>query len=800
VSGAQGNPGNSYIVPNGVVVTRNIGAQTHYQFDCYIPVNLLCDFYFGCNALGAGYMVRVDSRAGTNCGIITTTSWGNFTAGYMGSSGPVTSAAWHTVTVDIGPNLATLKIDGVQIYSGNLGGTVPSMGAFIGLESETGSCYFDNIQIGHSSTPAQQGVPWFNARTMFGADNTNNRDATAAIQNAINAAGATGYGGVVYIPYGYYKISAPLTTPANPVGITIQGDGSGATRLMVTAAFSGAAVISIAAGSRNSVNDLIVQFANGTWSNNPVADCILVAHSPDFHCDNVETVYQNGYGINIITDATSASTWGWIRGYHLTYGKGGINVQGLVGTNTAVYSYITDCIFDNPMSSPAINLQDTNVVVVDNAVVNGPQGACIVLSGVCGLVYIDNCILGPYAGASATAALIIQPTSGNNASDVYISNTFMNGGNYGAWITAGVRVSFVNCTFAWCQFHGVFINGSVGLGQISIVNCYFYNNARTAGAYYDLCYSGTGRFLVSACTFATGVNPGVAGAVTASCTFTTAAQTIVTGCMFAGGTAYGTRPTYSSGNNGDPLSNFSTVAVSTGLVLTPSSAGAIVPGSGGTIATVNVASARFNGAAVTGVIMAPGTIDGQEITIINEGTGSITFAASGSNVANGSANSVGAGTSCQYIWSTRTSLWYPAAPAVGSTVLYNITFPIAWANTANDSLWHAYGGTITFTVAGAGADISVVALMVGRIQISNTAVNAILQGAILLDGVAQTACPYGIMAQTSGGGASGNVGGTWAFLGLAPGVHTVQFAYWYNGTANAGQLSNGEVNVTVVQK
>jgi hypothetical protein len=628
-------------------------------------------------------------------------------------------------------------------------------------------------------------------------------DATAAIQAAINACNATGRGGIVYLPYGFYKISAPLNINGMNF-VELLGDGNG-TRLCPTAAFAGAAAIVVTGGTRNAVNDLDIQYNNGTWSNNPAADGIQVAHSQQFKSDNVEVIWANGYGINVLTDATGDSSWAQISRLTTTYGRGGVNLQGYPARSTTLVASVTECFFNNAQTFPAINIQDAIHVNIDKCTIWGNQTGGIIISGACASIFIDSVDAGSYSGATTTD-LLIQASGGNIPGDIYVANSFFSGGLYATQIAAGTRVCFTNCAFAWAQNHGLYCSGAANTNFVSVINCIFYNNARTAGTYYELFWAGNGFINVVGCQFITWVNTTpTAGYVAASCNFT-AGISNVSNCIFSNNAAAGTgsyagRPTYSINNHNEPLSTFLRASFSQGLALTPSSASAGVPANGGTIATANVASARFSGAAaVTSVIMAPGTIDGQTITVINEGTGSITFAASGSNVANGSASSIGAGTSCTYIWSVRTSLWYPAAPAVGSTALYNNTVPVAWANTANDSLWHAYGGIITFTVAGAGADISVMALMVGRIQISNTSVNAILQGTILLDGVVQTACPYGIMAQTSGGGASGNVGGTWAFLALAPGVHTVQFAYWYNGTANAGQLSNGEVNVTVVQK
>jgi hypothetical protein len=77
-------------------------------------------------------------------------------------------------------------------------------------------------------------TPVYNVVTSYGADNTGATDTTAAIQNAINAAGAAG-GGVVYLPAGTYKVapagsnSYALTIASN--NVVLRGAGAGQTFL-----------------------------------------------------------------------------------------------------------------------------------------------------------------------------------------------------------------------------------------------------------------------------------------------------------------------------------------------------------------------------------------------------------------------------------------------------------------------------------------------------------------------------------------------------------------------------------------
>lgn len=70
-----------------------------------------------------------------------------------------------------------------------------------------------------------------------------------------------------------------------------------------------------------------------------------------------------------------------------------------------------------------------------------------------------------------------------------------------------------------------------------------------------------------------------------------------------------------------------------------------------------------NAGAVTGIILAKPTSNGPILMVINEGTGTITFAASGtSNVANGTACIIGVGEAKMFIYSNTTGLWYCFGP------------------------------------------------------------------------------------------------------------------------------------------
>src|SRR5690349_18485658 len=83
---------------------------------------------------------------------------------------------------------------------------------------------------------------------------------------------------------------------------------------------------------------------------------------------------------------------------------------------------------------------------------------------------------------------------------------------------------------------------------------------------------------------------------------------------------------------------------------------------GATIPTGGLYSTRVTAAAaVTGVILQPGTYPGQEVTVVHEGAAAntITMAAAGtSNVADGVGTVIAGLTAKTFVWDSSTKLWY----------------------------------------------------------------------------------------------------------------------------------------------
>lgn len=87
---------------------------------------------------------------------------------------------------------------------------------------------------GEKQLPSKPPGSVYNVVTQYGADASGKADSTAAIQNAINAAGAAG-GGVVYLPAGTYRVHPQGTSSSalwiNKNNVVLRGAGKTATFL-----------------------------------------------------------------------------------------------------------------------------------------------------------------------------------------------------------------------------------------------------------------------------------------------------------------------------------------------------------------------------------------------------------------------------------------------------------------------------------------------------------------------------------------------------------------------------------------
>jgi hypothetical protein len=132
-----------------------------------------------------------------------------------------------------------------------------------------------------------------------------------------------------------------------------------------------------------------------------------------------------------------------------------------------------------------------------------------------------------------------------------------------------------------------------------------------------------------------------------------------------------------------------------GTLTTVQSATASAVATNGTITTAGVGVARVApSAAVTGIILQAGTLNGQQCWVVNEAAvaNSLAFAASGTSLVADGVNDLLPGLSARlYVWDSAQSLWYATTPLTNGTL-----------TTVQSSTSPAVASNGTITTAGVG--------------------------------------------------------------------------------------------------
>lgn len=229
------------------------------------------------------------------------------------------------------------------------------------------------------------------------------------------------------------------------------------------------------------------------------------------------------------------------------------------------------------------------------------------------------------------------------------------------YFTAGV--SFTSCEAQDCADNGWFFDPSGGpINNLAMAACVIdsCNAAANTGAL--ACGISTGSLVNSSIIGNTVFNRSggagtmayylaVAGVQTGLFISGSSANVTNTGIFYVSGYGYTLIESFLTDLSGVAelkagsvvLAPAGSAALSTGSTITPG----INQGAYPVTATANV----------TGIIMAPGTIAWQTVKVVNESAFSVTFAAAAtSNVADGTADVIAAGTAASYIWSG--TYWY----------------------------------------------------------------------------------------------------------------------------------------------
>jgi len=150
----------------------------------------------------------------------------------IGFSGGLMPDIPHLIGLDDDYNYLTeLYGGGTKVFTTQVDGVQP-IGALYDKDDEKGTA-------GQILSSTGTALDWIDPPTGgngivtanvkdFGAVGDDSTDDTTAIQNAINSlvGGAVGKGGIVYLPPGIYRISAPLTFGSNAYSVTLKGSST----------------------------------------------------------------------------------------------------------------------------------------------------------------------------------------------------------------------------------------------------------------------------------------------------------------------------------------------------------------------------------------------------------------------------------------------------------------------------------------------------------------------------------------------------------------------------------------------
>jgi Pectate lyase superfamily protein len=299
-------------------------------------------------------------------------------------------------------------------------------------------------------------LPWINVTDApYNADGSGENDATTAIQDAINAAGA---GGVVYFPPGKYTISSVLTVTQN---ITLMGDNGGGQYFGQPCCISQTSTSANGITCTNSWNVYIRNLAitgpgyvGGTLGTGTGTGLYMTYESPGpaGFCA-LEGVYIGGFGDNglyvsgllMSTFTRVWSAWNgnygiWVNGgttetwdscWAAWNGAGGWNIP-----NGANYTTWNGCGADDNTGN-GWTVYGTQACAWNGCGAENNSGNCMDWTG-----YVWACVINGFWCSNAAIGLNVGPSCYNCTITGLVETTLANA-VYGVYVTAGSEIVLI---------------------------------------------------------------------------------------------------------------------------------------------------------------------------------------------------------------------------------------------------------------------------------------------------------------------------------------------------------------------
>lgn len=573
-------------------------------------------------------------------------------------------AASNSATPPTQFHIADISVNSEIIAVTNVSGTTWSVTR--GAEGTTPVSHafgFRVYQVITASAFSQlKSLSWLNVVTQFGADPTGVADSTTAIQNAVNALPAAGTssntsGGVVYFPAGKYKVTSTITI--SNAGVYLAGDGIWAS----TISYSGS------------------------------GDCIRM-YSPNGYGNGA---YPSGGGIRDLSiDGTGASAGACgIHAGDIYQLQWHVGVRFFQGTNSKGIWFDNQYFWTEDMYGHLFVEQNTTNLIFDNSANLSGQatgsfarphltvvldakgvGDGIVLKNTAqyyggDLMYVGNmdysssatkhwaltvqappvlsytatnaspCVFtasGHYYGNGTSVFLTGAPTGFTNGQAYFVVNTNIGAGTFQLAATSGGTP--INSSSTGSGNVETFQATTLQSCRVNInVECNATNaNPQPGTINFTSSGSATGFNNISRCN-------GVIDFSATSVGFATAVNSL--GNFYFDGPVYGDTQLWRSLGLG-VTQYFNGALASSSTIITQ----------GVTVGVVNTTTD------ITGMILQGGGTDSQLFTVQNNGTGRITFAASGtSRIRSGASCNIPPNTAKMFYWRPDQGSWYDLGAA-----------------------------------------------------------------------------------------------------------------------------------------
>ena len=493
-----------------------------------------------------------------------------------------------------------------------------------------------------------------------GADPTGTNDSSAAFQAALNAVPSTG--GVVGVPPGVYKVGTALTVPVLQTYIT--GAGRGVTQ--INSYVTGDCIRAYGTATANSQTGggIIGLTIDGTHAGN---------NSSGIHVGDMYRPVFDQLAVQNFTGTGSKNIWfdnnySWME--QATGRIWSTNSKNLV-------------VFDNSVNTSGGATGSFDRTCMDIFLINEAAGNGVTFQNGAEIYDGKLGIYGNFSVGQAGTAYTVLTITGSNTPDGYsrIASSQLNIGvelaGANTTVAAGSNGGTISAIATWGGTYG-------GNGVLDVASTSSWPTAGTitvaasSSTTAVVTYTGVSGTSFTGCAYVSGSPSGTistGGAVINdngntpnTITFGSAGNNQIKLCN--GNIDFGANNTFANAVNeyfgsfqfDGPVIGDTKLARSMGTGMEPFNQGSV--SSSTQIDTLWAATTRVtSGSAVTGMILESlgSNVHGGICTVINYGTNTITFAASGtSHVANGTACTIPATTATTFWWDYLLGLWYPA--------------------------------------------------------------------------------------------------------------------------------------------